>query len=280
MRIPKGGIGFFDSGIGGLTVLAECNKHLQIQREILYYYGDNAHAPYGNLEIGQMRQYVYKAFEKFRRLNAKAVVIACNTVTALFAEELRARYPFPIIGTEPAVFPAAKLDGEIFVLTTRATFESDRLHRLLQRTQEKYTSAQLRPIACDRLAGEIERHIGDLHYDYAPHLPRGKPTAVVLGCTHYIYIKEYIKAFYGCEVIDGNAGVARRLLNVLKTTKSENRDSRPLFPSKKDEPSCKNSENGNKEQVNSQKSPIFLIGSGKKINAKILASGYEQMFVL
>ncbi|MBQ8229421.1 MAG: aspartate/glutamate racemase family protein [Clostridia bacterium] len=278
MRIPKGGIGFFDSGIGGLTVLAECSKHLK--NEILYYYGDNAHAPYGNLKTEQMRKYIYKAFNRFRKLNAKAVVIACNTVTALFAEELRARYPFPIIGTEPAVFPAAKLDGEIFVLTTRATFESDRLHRLLQRTQKKYTSAQLRPIACDRLAGEIERHIVDRNYNYAPYLPQGKPAAVVLGCTHYVYIKEYIRKYYGCEVIDGNAGVARRLLTVLQTKNVENRDERPLFAPKKDEPSCKNSENGNKEQVERQKSPIFFIGSGKKCNAKIFASGYEQMFVL
>ncbi len=278
MRIPKGGIGFFDSGIGGLTVLAECSKHLK--NEVLYYYGDNAHAPYGNLDVGQMRKYVFKAFETFRRLRAKAVVIACNTVTALFAEELRARYPFPIIGAEPAVLPAARLKGEIFVLTTRATFESNRLQRLLQRTQKKYTSARLRPIACDFLAGEIERHIGEENYDYAPYLPEGKPTAVVLGCTHYVYIKEYIRKFYGCEVVDGNEGIARRLLSVLKTHGVENRDSRPPFATKKGERSCKNSKNGNKHQGETQKSPIFFIGSGKRINAKIYASGYEQMFAL
>ena len=77
MRILKGGIAFFDSGIGGMTVLAECQK--RCKGEIFYYYGDNKHAPYGNLPPAKIRRYVEKAFRKFRRLKVKAVVVACNT---------------------------------------------------------------------------------------------------------------------------------------------------------------------------------------------------------
>ena len=277
MRLPKGGIAFFDSGIGGLTVLAECAKYLQ--HETLYYYGDNAHAPYGNLTPERIRARVRKAFRRFQRLRVKAVVIACNTVTALFADELRVKYSFPIIGAEPAVFPAAKLQGEIFVLTTQATFQSRRLARLVWRAQEKYPNASFRLTPCPCLAGEIERHVGEREYNYAPYLPKGTPSAVVLGCTHYLYIKDYIKAYYGCEVFDGNAGIARRLFAVLNEKNAADRDGRPqISPTSKK--GSKKLKNGNKNQVDILKNTVYCIGSGKKINRKILTSGYEQMFVL
>ena len=60
MKIPKGGVAFFDSGIGGLTVMAACRE--RIGKEIFYYYGDNAHAPYGNLTPKQIRRFVFSAF--------------------------------------------------------------------------------------------------------------------------------------------------------------------------------------------------------------------------
>ena len=277
MRIPKSGIGFFDSGIGGLTVLTECANLLQ--GETLYYYGDNAHAPYGNLETKLIRTRVEKAFRRFQSLQAKAVVIACNTVTALLADELRLRYSFPIIGAEPAVLPAAKVSGEIFVLTTRATFQSPRLQNLIERAKQEYPTANFRLTPCERLAGEIECHVGERGYDYTPYLPQGNPTAVVLGCTHYLYIKEYIKAHYGCEVFDGNAGIARRLFAVLNEKSAADRDGRPqMSPTSKK--GSKKLKNGNKNQVDILKNTVYCIGSGKKINRKILTSGYEQMFVL
>ena len=105
MQIAEGGIAFFDSGIGGLTVLAECCR--QIKGGVFYYYGDNTHAPYGNLPPEKIKEYVFQAFEKFRRLKVRAAVIACNTATAVCVEELRKKYDFPIIGAEPAVYSAA-----------------------------------------------------------------------------------------------------------------------------------------------------------------------------
>ena len=186
MRVPKGGIAFFDSGVGGLTVLSACQPYLK--GEILYYYGDNHHAPYGNLPTAKIRKYVLRVFKKFKRLRVRAAVIACNTATAVCIEELRGRFSFPIVGAEPAVFPACAKGGEVFILATRATCESERLAKLCHRAEALYPHCKLRIAPCDLLAGEIEANLPNIACNYDRFLPRGKPNAVVLGCTHYIYI--------------------------------------------------------------------------------------------
>lgn len=211
--IPRGGIGILDSGIGGLTVLAECKKLLP--NEVFYYYGDRKHAPYGNLPPRKIKRYVFRIVRRFSRLQAKAVVLACNTATAVCIDRLRARFSFPIIGTEPAVAEAAPYGGNIFVLTTRATYASERFRALCARTAESYPEARIQPIACDGLAGEIERSDGAFTEACKSLLPVGKPDAVVLGCTHYIYIGREIARRYGCKCYDGNRGVSRRLFECL-----------------------------------------------------------------
>ena len=225
MRIPKGGIGFFDSGIGGLTVLAACEKYFQ--EGVFYYYGDNEHAPYGNLPKKKIKRYVAKIFNIFSRLRVRAVVIACNTVTAVCIEELRKKYPFPIIGAEPAINTAASQGGEVAAFVTRATFDSERFQNLCYRAQTVFPESKITPIACDDLAGTIEKNLADENFDYTPFLPDVKTDAVVLGCTHYVYIKDKIKARYGCETYDGNEGIARRLFTILERKKEKDRDRRP-----------------------------------------------------
>lgn len=229
MQIPKGGIAFFDSGIGGLTVLAECEKRLPTQ--LFYYYGDNRHAPYGNLPVRKIRKYVLRAFKKFHRLRVSAAVIACNTATAVCAEELRAKYSFPIIGAEPAVIPAAARGGKVLVLATKATCESQRLMELCQRAKQLFPTAEISIHACEHLAGVIERNVHKVGYDFTPYLPNTFADAVVLGCTHYIYIVAQIERHFGCPVYDGNEGIARRLVGFFNadSLSDENRDKQPLI---------------------------------------------------
>ena len=86
MGIPSGGVAFFDSGIGGLTVLCECAARLPNER--FYYFGDNRHAPYGNLSDKKIKKLVFRAFRKFAALRVKAAVLACNTATATCVEAL------------------------------------------------------------------------------------------------------------------------------------------------------------------------------------------------
>ena len=282
--MQKGGVGVFDSGIGGLTVLAECQK--QLPNTLFYYYGDNNHAPYGNRSAKDIARLTNKAFRLFNRLKVKAVVIACNTVTAVCIDELRKKYSFAIIGTEPAVFTAAKKGGEVLVLTTRATFESERFRSLCSRAQTKYPQARIMPCACDGLAGEIERCFRCGDSDFSRFLPRGNPTTVVLGCTHYIYIKEVVQKFYGCDVIDGNYGVAMQLSEVLRREEKSNlflkrRKNRDLQPhlttmykkGKKANKCLRFSAKG--DDINRKRQNVKFLGKSRKINEM----QYEQMFI-
>lgn len=301
MRIPKGGIAFFDSGIGGLTVLNECIKLLP--DEIFYYYGDNAHAPYGNLQAEEILRLTRRAFRCFQRRKVKAAVIACNTATAVCVERLRKEFPFPIIGAEPAVALAAPSGGEVLVLTTKATYESVRFQRLCMQVNERFPAAVIHPVPCERLAGEIEKNLSNPNADFSPFLPLAKPASVVLGCTHYVYVAEQISRFYGCDVFDGNRGIAERLKRVIEGVKQEDRERRPLFgifapkrknfaqsqegkkgknlPSRsrkcekrKNKRSCLFLKKSQKSTKNTAKIHIFYLGSQKKRN-KII---YEQMF--
>ena len=280
MKIPKGGVAFFDSGIGGLTVMAACRE--RIQEQVFYYYGDNKHAPYGNLTPKKIRRFVFSAFKKFKRLRVKAVVLACNTATAVCIEELRKKYTFPIIGTEPAVYLAAKSGGEIWVLSTRATYNSIRLKELCQRAEKKFPQANVKRIPCDRLAGAIERHVAEGDYDYTAYLPRGKPSAVVLGCTHYPYIEKQIRDFYLCPVYHGNEGIAKRLEFILKTEKKTPLEEKQrfflgrltTFLNFKEKKPKNTRKNAKKVEKSSRLKNTFFLGKQRDCNEKI----YKQMF--
>ncbi len=228
MGVPKGGIAFFDSGIGGLTVLSECKKALP--NEIFYYYGDNKHAPYGNLPVKKIKKYVARAMKRFQRLQVKAAVLACNTATAVCVDELREKYVFPIIGAEPAILSAAKAGGEVFVLSTRATYESLRFQTLLKKVATFFPKTIIKAFACEGLAGAIEKNLLNEKKDYTPLLPKGNPSAVVLGCTHYVYIGEQIGRFYGCPIFDGNHGIAMRLRAILEEEKMQKTQLDPFRP--------------------------------------------------
>ena len=226
MAIFSGGIAFFDSGIGGLTVLQSCLDVLKNQT--VYYYGDNLRAPYGNLPQKTIRSYVLQAFDTFASLNVQAAVIACNTVTALCIDELRQTYDFPIIGTEPAIFPAAKDGGEVLVLCTKRTAESERLHALKQKSEKRYKNAHITLSPCEKLAGLIEKSPFAPPDNLCEYLPSQTADRIVLGCTHYSYYKKYIEAFYNRPVYDANEGIRRRLARTLRTIPAKNRDERPL----------------------------------------------------
>ena len=97
-------IGFFDSGIGGLTVLKEAIKILP--NEDYIYYADTVNAPYGTKLRETVRKHIFTAVEFLSTLGVDILVIACNTATSVAANELRSNYFFPIVGMEPAVKPA------------------------------------------------------------------------------------------------------------------------------------------------------------------------------
>lgn len=267
-------VGVFDSGIGGLTVLAECVKLMPENR--YFYLGDNFRAPYGSRSAEEITACVREALIRFARLKVDAAVLACNTATAVCAGKMRAEFDFPVVGTEPAVKPAARACRRVLVLATPRTAESERLKRLLSAYPENefFVSAQ------EGLAAAVEDCIvRGKAFDLAAHLPIGKFDGVVLGCTHYVYFKEQISAFYGVPAFDGGEGTARQLKKVLcglpeiEKTGTHDHFCGSLFLGNENANMCsgKTAKNARKNR----KKGVIFVGKAKNINNK----AYEHMFI-
>lgn len=216
-------IGVLDSGVGGLSVLKHI--HTLLPHESLIYFADSKHAPYGNKTSAQIEQRVFTIAEFLLTQGAKALVIACNTATAAAATSLRDKYAFlgiPIIAMEPAVKPAAEAtkNGIIGVLATSGTLKSAQFAALL----ESYgRNVQVVTQACIGLVEQIE--LGELGTPKTlqlisqytkPLLDEGADT-IVLGCTHYPFVKSAIQNTVGAHIhlIDTGAAVARQLQKKL-----------------------------------------------------------------
>ncbi|MEB0047588.1 MULTISPECIES: glutamate racemase [unclassified Pseudomonas] len=214
-------IGVFDSGVGGLSVLAEIQRLLP--HESLLYVADCGNIPYGEKtpEFIQHRCSVIAEF--FQREGAKALVLACNTATVAGVANLRRDYPFwPIVGMEPAVKPAAAAtrSGVVGVLATTGTLQSAKFAALLDRFA---TDVRVITQPCPGLVELIEG--GDLHSptlhqllkSYVdPLLATGCDT-IILGCTHYPFLKPMLKQMIPADIslIDTGAAVARQLQRLL-----------------------------------------------------------------
>ena len=212
-------IGVFDSGLGGVSVLYELKK--QLPNETFIYYGDTLHAPYGDQPPEKIKKYTRDAVDFLLEKQCKAIVIACNTATAVAVKELRSIFSFPIIGMEPALKPASLLQGEgkILVMATSLTLSQDKFLQLML----QYGKDAL-PLPCPGLVECIEKEnweideINNKLINLLQPYIKQKLKAVVLGCTHYIFIKKMIKVILGEEtiLIDGNNGTANELHRRLK----------------------------------------------------------------
>ena len=216
-------IGVFDSGVGGISVLKHI--HNALPGEHLLYCADSRHAPYGSKTPQAIRERALYLTDFLLAQGAKALVIACNTATAAAVTLLRERHAVPIIGMEPAVKPAAAAtrSGVVGVLATSGTLASAQFAALL----ENYgRNIRVVTVACHGLVERIEQ--GDLHGTetrallaryVAPLLEAGADT-LVLGCTHYPFVRPLIEELAGPEVtlIDTGAAVARQLQKRLQAT--------------------------------------------------------------
>ena len=185
-------VGVFDSGVGGLSVLADIRA--QLPSESLLYVADSGHVPYGEKSPAYIRARCRKISAFLLEMGAKALVLACNTATVAAIADLRAQYPnVPILGLEPAIKPAAAQtrSGVIGVLATSGTLASDRFATL----RDQFAgAAHVVTQACPGLVECVER--GDLHSPetrqllaryVAPLLAAGCDT-LILGCTHYPFL--------------------------------------------------------------------------------------------
>jgi glutamate racemase len=213
-------IGIFDSGVGGLSVMRHIRTALPSER--LVYVADSAHLPYGGKSNGYIEQRSRVLTGFLIEQGACAVVIACNTATAAAAASLRAEFAIPIIGMEPALKPAAALTkpGVVGVLATVGTLESARFAGLLERYGD---GVAIVTQACPGLVEQVERgdlagpHTRALIESYIqPLLARGADS-IILGCTHYPFLRSLIGEVAGPQItlIDTGEAVARQLCRRL-----------------------------------------------------------------
>lgn len=208
-------IGVFDSGVGGISVLRELVA--QMPNENYIFYGDSKNAPYGTKTLKEVQQLTCRDAEYLCSLGVKALVVACNTATSAAIKILRAKYQdMPVIGIEPALKPAvhAKEHPRVLVMATPMTLREEKFQALMQKFDAQ---AKIIPLPCPGLVEFVER--GELDgpvleaflYDlFDPYL-KNPVDCVVLGCTHYPFVRGTIQKVLGSHVLvfDGGKGTAR-----------------------------------------------------------------------
>lgn len=235
-------IGVFDSGVGGLSVLRALMAELPDERFV--YLADSAHAPYGERGDAYVSARTHAITQYLtEKHHIKALVVACNTATAAAIHEVRSSYPgLPLVGLEPALKPAIAMTktGHIGVIGTRGTLTSTKFQKLMASLAEQ---AHFFVQPCDGLAHAIERSVAEplpastgvqgqgplpsaetsaLCHQYIRAMgdfgtAPGQIDTLVLGCTHYVFVEEELRALVGPAVqfIETGEPVARQTRRLL-----------------------------------------------------------------
>lgn len=217
-------IGIFDSGIGGLSVAIEIAEYLPNER--ILYYADTAHVPYGPRDDQNIRELTAAAIEWLYRQGCKVAVVACNTASAFSLDYLRDHYgeDFPIIGLVPALKPAVlnSQSKTVAVLATPATFRGQLIKDVMQRFAIpaqvqvlNVTNLDLVPFV-EQGAQMSEACLSSLQQSLQPVVDQGADY-LVLGCTHYPFLKPAIESIFGQKLtlIDSGIAVARQTSRIL-----------------------------------------------------------------
>lgn len=218
-------VGVFDSGLGGVSVLREAVRILP--RESFLYYGDNANAPYGDRTEEEITALTFDCAHFLQRKGAKIILIACNTATATCVSRIREELDIPVVSIEPAIKPACEApgSGKILMAATLATTRLQRYRALQARMPDP---ARVVNVPCPGLVDRIEQGIfaqdafDDLFDRYFSAYHGERIDGIVLGCTHYVFIREafarYAKThFLGeAKLYDGNLATAKQLRHVLE----------------------------------------------------------------
>jgi len=230
-------VGVFDSGVGGLSVLRHVRA--QLPGEDLLYFADTGFVPYGDKADAVIVQRSLAVAQYFLQQGVKALVVACNTATAAAIAALRHSYPeLIIVGVEPGLKPAAVLSRSktVGVLATKFTLESKKFLDLSEQLSAA-TGVRFLPQACVGLVDQIEK--GELHSavtaamvsEYVSPLVAAGADTLVLGCTHYPFVRGLIEQAAGAasgdttvQIVDTGEAVARQLARLLK----ENNCAAPL----------------------------------------------------
>lgn len=218
-------VAFLDSGVGGLPYLALCRRHLPGRR--LVYVADRENFPYGEKDRTTIVTAALSLAERLiEREHPSLVVVACNTMSVVALDDLRARFPVPFVGVVPAVKPAASLSRRkrVGVLATRRTVEGEYLRNLILQYASGCDVVSLSSSALvefvetglykasprereERVRGEVDRFLTE------------GIDALVLGCTHFLHLEPEFRSLLDAEgiaLVDSREGVARQAARLLK----------------------------------------------------------------
>ena len=214
-------IAVFDSGLGGISVLKRIC--LLLPEEKFIYFGDSANAPYGEKSAGWILERSREIASGLYERGIKALVVACNTATSVAASDLRGEYSdIPIIGLEPALKPAVTEggDGAVVVMATPVTLAGEKFKGLLEKYEKERVIVLL---PAPKLVEFVERGVygGEEVEDYLRELAKPcegkKISSVVLGCTHFPFVKESISEVFGdVGFYDGALGTAKETVRQLE----------------------------------------------------------------
>lgn len=252
-------IGFFDSGIGGMTVLHQALRLLPNENYI--FYADTLHVPYGEKPKEEVREYIFNAVDFMANQGIKALVIACNTATSIAVDDLRQKYDFPILGIEPAVKPAVQCcEGKrkkVLVLATNLTLREEKFHNLVKSIDYHDIVESLPLPGLVQFAENFEFR----EEKVVPYLKEKLSLfdlkqygTIVLGCTHFPYFENSIKKIFPEEVdiISGSIGTAKNLKRILEA----------------------------RNQINDGTGDILFFKSGFKVEDKETLSNYKKLLVM
>ncbi|MCL6638741.1 MAG: glutamate racemase [Firmicutes bacterium] len=221
-------IGFFDSGVGGMSVMREVRRLLPA--EDFLYYADSAYCPYGEKPPEAITGRSRAICDFFIKMGVKLLVVACNSASIAALDALREHYQnIPIVGIEPAVKPAAAAtrNKKIGVLATGVTLSGRRFNSLVERFGD---GLEVYTMPCPGLVELVEagKHDGEevvslLRCFLAPLLEKGIDT-LVLGCTHYPFLRPVVETLAGAgvRVIDTGEAVARQVARLVEQNRLEN----------------------------------------------------------
>lgn len=250
-------IGFFDSGIGGMTVLHQALKFLP--NEDYIFYADTLHVPYGEKPKEEVSEYIFNAVDFMANQGIKALVIACNTATSIAVDDLRQKYDFPILGIEPAVKPAVQnCDGKrkkVLVLATNLTLKEEKFHNLVKSIDHHDIVESLPLPGLVEFAENFEfREEIVVPYlrEKLGYLDLEQYGTIVLGCTHFPYFENSVRKIFPEEVdiISGSIGTAKNLKRILEA----------------------------RNQINNGTGNILFFKSGHKVDDNETLSKYNQLF--
>ena len=223
-------IGVFDSGVGGLTVAREIMRNLP--KEDIVYFGDTARVPYGSKSKDNIIRYSRQIINFLKTKDVKAIVIACNTASALALEEMKKEFDLPIIGVvEPGARAALTVSKtrKIGVIGTEATVRSSMYEKIIQGTSpEAEVIAKACPLFVPLVEEGFKKHpVTEQIIDYyLSSFKESEIDALILGCTHYPLLRSKIREYVGekIELINPAYETAMDLKQLLKELDMENPD--------------------------------------------------------